>query len=413
MQGIICKNNQWHVDGVAVTDLAKQYSTPCYVYSQSVFEQAYADIQKTFCKSAPHIHYAVKTNDNLNLLRLLVALGAGFDIVSIGELRKVLEAGGDSRRIVFSGVGKKTSEIIQALKYGIYSFNIESEDELYRIIDCAKNINAVAPVAIRLTLEVDGNTHQYLTTGTSDTKFGVTASDALRLAVVAHNSDAIDFLGFSCHVGSQINKESIYLELADKMAEQVNIAEAANIPIKMVDMGGGFAIDYAKLQQQPIHLPEYDKKLATLFSDKVIIIEPGRSISAGAGLLLTTVEYVKTNPHKKIWVVDAAMNDLIRPALYGAIHPIVSAVSSDNSADVGDVVGPVCESADVFYKNCQLVVKTGDVLIIFNTGAYGEVLTSNYNCRLRPAAVLVNNGQSRLIRKPQTFDQLVAPERDL
>lgn len=412
-QGIYQQNGEWHIDGIAITTIAHQYETPCYVYSQSVFTDAYKHIKSTFSLSKPHIHYAVKTNDNLFLLRLLVDMGAGFDVVSIGELYKVLEAGGEAKNIVFSGVGKKQSEITQALNYGVYSLNIESESELYRVIDCAEKSNTIAPVAIRITLEVDGNTHQYLTTGTSDTKFGVVADNAQKLAKIAHENNRIDFLGFSCHVGSQISNESIFLDLAEKMAEQVNNAQAANIPIKMVDMGGGFAIDYNQLQHPPLNLSCYDKKLSELFGDKTIIIEPGRSISAGAGLLLTTIEYIKTTPHKKIWVVDAAMNDLIRPALYGAYHPIRAAIDNDTTEEIGDVVGPVCESADVFLKNCQLAAAAGDILIIFNAGAYGEVLASNYNCRLKPSSILVNKGESKIIRRAQTFSDLIKFEKGL
>lgn len=412
--GFYQQKGRWHVDGMPLAAVAQQHGTPCYVYSQSIFAQSYQNIKNAFLGSGAQIHYAVKANDNLTLLGLLAQWGSGFDIVSVGELHKVLAAGGQASAVIFSGVGKKNSEIETALTKGIKCFNVESVGELDRIIHCAKSLNKVAPVAIRLTLEVDGDTHQYLTTGTTDTKFGVSLADVDGLVATAHASPFIEFLGFSCHVGSQISDQNIYLALCDKMATQVQHTEAMGIPVSTVDMGGGFAVDYQTIEHgaRPLSTwQKYDAQLARHFTNKQIIIEPGRSVIAAAGVLLTTVEYVKHSPNKQIWVVDAAMNNLIRPALYGAHHPIINAQATSEAAAVGDVVGPICESADFLAKNHPLAAQVGDLLVIFNVGAYGEVLSSNYNSRLKPPSLLVHNGNAKIIRQPQTIDDLLKPEQ--
>lgn len=405
------KDGTWHGDGVPLTAVASRYPTPCYVYSQSALETAYRQIRDVFRQSRPRVHYAVKTNDNLSLLRLLRQCGAGFDIVSGGELARVLEAGGEANQVVFSGVGKSESDINAALAAGIGCFNVESQQELARIEACAKAAGAVAPVAMRLTLDIDGGTHRHLTTGLRGGKFGVGGDEGRHLAHVATKSPHLKFWGFSCHVGSQIADETAYLELAQAMAAQVDLAERDGLAVSGVDMGGGFAVDYDKIDQPPPALARYDEALAALFRGKDLIIEPGRRIAAAAGVLLARVEYVKQSGDKTVWVIDAGMNDLLRPALYGGAHPVRPVTEKTQPHSRGDVVGPVCESADITATDLQLALAAGDLLAVFNAGAYGMVMASNYNARLRPAAVLLTNGAMRQIRRAETYDEMVMFER--
>ena len=409
--GFTRHQGRWFADGVAFTDIARQYGTPCHVYSASAFHSALHRLQSAFCHSSPQLFYAVKTNDQLALLKLLSDQGVGFDIVSGGELKKVLAAGGDPARIVFSGAGKRADEIDAALAQGIRCLNIESAPELSRINDRAQATGRTAAVSLRLTLNIDGETHRYLTTGTQETKFGIPPAEALSLAKQAAQSPHLDFLGYSCHVGSQIRDEATYQKLAEAMAAAVAATEAEGLAIRQINMGGGFAINDQSIAPTTLSLANYDQSLARHFQGKTLIIEPGRSIAAEAGALLTRVEYVKTLPDKTIWIVDAGMNDLIRPALYDARHPVSEAAPSAAPSAKGDIVGPVCENADIFLDNQTLAAAADDYLIFFNTGAYGEVMASNYNARPFPPAVLTENSAARLIRRPQTLNELLA--RDL
>lgn len=397
----------WHADGVSLAEVAAKCKTPCYVYSRSALLDSYSRLKDAFCHSCPQICYAVKTNDSIALLRLLAEQGSGFDIVSGGELQRVLLAGGRAADVVFSGVGKSALEIDTALAAGIGCFNVESEQELARIEQRAAAAGEVAPVALRLTLDIAADTHRHLTTGLSGGKFGVSAEDGQRLARVAAHSSHLDFLGFSCHIGSQIRDESIYLKLAAAMAAQVQRAEADGIAVARVDMGGGFGVDDAQLAPPLMPLAQYDRALAEHFAGRQLIIEPGRSIAAAAGALLTTVEYVKTAPDKTIWVVDAGMATLLRPALYDARHPVLPLHDSGAATRRGDVVGPICESADVLARGCALALAAGEVALIFNAGAYGMVMASNYNAHPRPGAVLAADGQWREIRRRETMQDML------
>ena len=407
MMGFYKTDGCWHGDGVALTAVAARYPTPCYVYSHSALRGAYHAIRNAFPASRPQLCYAVKTNDNLSLLRLLHAEGAGYDIVSGGELARVLAAGGDAGKIVFSGVGKSVAEINEALVAGVGCFNVESAQELERIESCARTAAVVAPVAVRLTPNIDGGTHRHLTTGLSGGKFGVDSSLGRRLAHVATDSPHLDFLGFSCHIGSQISAEDTYVKLAQAMAAEVALARQDGLTVRRVDMGGGFAVDYDCVQQPPPSLARYDEALAALFVGIDLIIEPGRCIAAPAGVLLTRVEYIKESGGKTIWVVDAGMNDLIRPALYDGRHPLAAAVDLPRPAASGDVVGPVCENADILGKNYDLALAAGDLLAIFNAGAYCMVMASNYNARLRPAAVLLQDGGMTAVRRRETYADMM------
>lgn len=393
----------WHADGVALTDIASSYDTPCYVYSQTALLESYRQIKTAFCHSCPRFCYAVKTNDTIALLHLLAAQGAGFDIVSAGELQRVLLAGAAAADVVFSGVGKSVKEIDAGLTAGIGCFNVESEQELARIEQRAAAAGVQAPVALRLTLDIDGQTHRHLTTGMSGGKFGVMAADGQRLARVAAQSSHLDFLGFSCHIGSLISDQTIYVRLAAAMAEQVAQAEADGIPVRRVNLGGGFGIDYRQINPPLMPLADYDRVLSEHFDGRTIILEPGRSITAAAGVVLATVEYVKRSADKTIWVLNAGMQTLLRPALYDAYHPI-RPLSEPPAAAVqyGDVVGPICENADILGRERELSLNAGDGVIIFNAGAYGLVMANNYNAHPRPGALLTADGRWREIRRAET-----------
>ena len=408
-RGFYHRADGWYADGVALAQLAAAYRTPCYIYSQTALLDSYERLKAAFCHSYPRLCYAVKTNDSLALLHLLVQAGAGFDIVSGGELQRVLAAGGRAADIVFSGTGKTTAEIREALAAGIGCFNVESEQELARIEQLAAAADTVAPVALRLTLDIDGGTHRHLTTGVTGGKFGVAAEDGQRLARLAAQSSHLQFLGFSCHVGSQVTDEQIYLRLAAAMAAEVERAEADGIAVSQIDMGGGFGIDYRQINPALPPLAQYDRALSEYFTGRRLIIEPGRSIAAAVGALLVTVEYVKKSGGKTMWVVDAGMTMLLRPALYDAYHPVapVTDTSPPVPVQTGDMVGPVCENADILARDRELALAAGDCALIFNAGAYGMVMASNYNAYPRPGALLLADGKWREIRRPETVRDML------
>ena len=401
------ENGAWHAEGVALAQIAAACKTPCYVYSRGAFVGAYQRLRGAFSHTSPQLCYAVKTNDSIALLKLLVQEGAGFDIVSGGELQRVLAAGAAAADVVFSGVGKRVEEIDAALAAGIGCFNVESAQELARIAARAAAAGTTAPVALRLTLDIDGGTHRHLTTGLAGGKFGISPAEGQQLARQAAADSALEFLGFSCHIGSQVSDEAVYLQLAAAMAAQVQAAEDAGIAVRRVNMGGGFGIDYMDLAPQLMPLAQYDRALAQHFAGRQVIIEPGRSIAAAAGVLLTTVEYVKTAADKTIWVVDASMATLLRPALYDAYHPVQPVQETNAAAACGDVVGPVCESADILARGRALALQAGDVAVIFNAGAYGMVMANNYNAQPRPPEVLVDGDTWRETRRRETLEDMM------
>lgn len=413
---MFCHNAQasaWYVEQVALADIARNYPTPCYIYSQAELRRAYDAIKNAFATSRPHIHYAVKSNDTLAVLQRLAQWGAGFDIVSGGELARVLAAGGAPAEIVFSGVGKRQSEIADALQAGIGCFNVESEAELARIEQCAQTHGAPAPVSLRLTFGIDAHTHRHLTTGLSTGKFGVSVAQGRALARRAHESAHLNFLGLSAHIGSHVDDEQIYIALTEAMAAAVAQLQQDGVPVAQVDMGGGFGIDDSQPHPALPSFAAYDRQLHALFARQKIIIEPGRCMSATMGALLTRVEYVKPAAGKTIWVVDAAMNDLLRPALYDAAHPVVNIGESAAVECMGDVVGPVCESADIIASNRLLAAAAGEHLLILNAGAYGAVMASNYNTRPRPAALWIDGSNIRTVRRAETTADLLARDAKL
>ncbi len=401
-------------EDIPVKAIADTYGTPTYVYSRATIERhwkAYDDALKG------HKHlvcYAVKANSNLAVLNVMARLGSGFDIVSKGELQRVLAAGGDAAKTIFSGVGKSVEDIEYALESNIKCFNIESEQELERISAIASAKNKIASVSVRVNPDVDAKTHPYISTGLKDNKFGVPIEDAVRIYQKAHAMDAINVVGIDCHIGSQLTEISPFVDALMRVLHLVEQLESKEISIKHLDLGGGLGICYN--DEKPPLPSEWTgalKQQLASFNGE-IIIEPGRSIVGNAGILLTQVEYLKLTEHKNFAIVDAAMNDLMRPALYGAWQKIeeVDKTLSRNT-HVFDVVGPICETGDFLGKDRELAISQGDLLSIRSAGAYGFTMSSNYNSRPRTAEVMVDGDQHHLIRERETFDDLIQGEKIL
>ncbi len=399
------------VDGVALSDIAREFATPTYVYSQATIEARWRGFDRAFGERQHLICYAVKACSNIAILNLFARLGSGFDIVSGGELERVLRAGGDPARVVFSGIGKRRDEIERALIAGIRCFNVESASELKTIEGCARSLGRVAPVSLRINPDVDTNTHAHVTTGLKENKFGVPVQTAAALYQYAAASDALNALGVSCHIGSQITALEPFSEAFRRVLEFARELESSDIKAHQLDLGGGLGVAYG--DEQPPTPADYVSHILATMNNRSweILIEPGRALVADAGVLLTRILYLKTEGQRNFAVVDAAMNDLLRPALYGARHSVV-AVAPDTGITPQryDVVGPVCESADVIARDCKLAVCEDDLLAVLTVGAYGFSMAGNYNSRPRPAEVLINDGEARLIRSRETPEDLMAGE---
>jgi len=402
-----------HAEQVSLEEIARRFGTPCYVYSRAAIEANYARFAAALAGRHSLIAYSVKANSNLAVLGLMARLGAGFDIVSGGERARVLAAGGDPRKVVFSGVGKSEAEIEQALRAGILCLNLESEAELERVDAIAARLGVRAPVAFRVNPDVDAKTHPYISTGLKDNKFGVAYADAERIYQAAARRKAIDVVGVGCHIGSQMTGAGPFVDAAARILALAERLARAGIPLAHIDLGGGFGIRYK--DEAPAPVGEFlDGALGVLAGRKeMLIVDPGRAIVGDAGLLLTRIEYVKPGETKNFVVVDAAMNDLIRPALYGAWHELrqVRQAESNAVAGVYDVVGPICESADFLARERKLDARPGGLLALMSAGAYGMVMSSNYNTRPRPAEVMVSGGAATLVRERETVAQLFAAER--
>ena len=403
-------NGQLLAGKVAISDLAKQYGTPLYVYCADHITQQFCAYQDSLKDKQHLICYAVKANSNLSVLNLLAKLGAGFDIVSQGELERVLKAGGDPKKIVFSGVAKSIVEIKRALEVGIKCFNVESEPELYRINEIAKQLGKIATVSLRINPDVDAKTHPYISTGLRENKFGISYQLALDFYQKAACLSHIKIVGIDCHIGSQLTELSPFLDAADRILTLVDKLKAENIHLEHIDLGGGLGVCYDN-ETPPcasLLVSELMVKLAN-YAELEVIFEPGRSIAANAGLLITKVEYTKHQDDNHFAIVDAGMNDLIRPALYQAwmrVLPVKEPKSSDNK-EYYNVVGPICESSDVLAYQRELSVAQDDLLVICSAGAYGFSMASNYNSHPRPAEVMLEgDNQHKLIRKRETFDDL-------
>jgi diaminopimelate decarboxylase len=405
--GVLC------AEQVPFEEIARRFGTPCYVYSRAVIEGNFARFSSALAGRKSLIAYSVKANSNLAVLAIMARLGAGFDIVSGGELARVLAAGGDPRKVVFSGVGKTQAEIEQALRAGILCLNLESEAELERVSATAARLGVRAPVAFRVNPDVDAKTHPYISTGLKDNKFGIAYADAERIYRDAARHGSLELVGIGCHIGSQLTSAAPFIDAAARILALTERLERAGIGLSHIDLGGGFGIRYK--DESPAPVGEFlNGALRVLAGRKeTLIIDPGRSIVGEAGVLLTRVEYLKPGDAKNFAVVDAAMNDLIRPALYGAWHEVRQVLETEPDAVAGvyDIVGPVCESADFLARERKLALRPGSLLAVMSAGAYGMVMSSNYNTRPRPAEVLVSGASASLIRERETVDQLFAAER--
>jgi diaminopimelate decarboxylase len=405
--GVLC------AEQVSLEEIARRFGTPCYVYSRAAIEGNYARFASALAGRSSLIAYSVKANSNLAVLGLMARLGAGFDIVSGGELARVLAAGGDPRKVVFSGVGKSEAEIERALRAGILCLNLESEAELVRVDAIAARLGVRAPVALRVNPDVDAKTHPYISTGLKDNKFGIAYDEAERICRDAARRKNIALTGIGCHIGSQLANAAPFIDASARILALVERLARTGIALSHIDLGGGFGIRYK--DEAPATIAEFlDGALGVLAGRKeTLIVDPGRAIVGDAGLLLTRIEYVKPGETKNFVVVDAAMNDLIRPALYSAWHEVRQVRETESAAVAGvyDVVGPVCESADFLARERKLAVRPGGLLAIMSAGAYGMVMSSNYNTRPRPAEVMVSSGAASLVRERETVDQLFAAER--
>lgn len=420
LTGFTERHGEWFAEGILLSDLASQYGTPLYVYSKYAICAAYraydvACIRANGSRRA-RIHYAVKANSNLAVLDELKQLGAGFDLVSGGELARALYIGADPKSMVFAGVGKSADEIKFALTVGVKCINVESIPELHRVNLIAKGLGLRAPVSLRVNPDVDAQTHPYISTGLKDNKFGIAYFEVLKTYREAALLPHIDIVGIDCHIGSQITNASPYLDALDKVLDLIDQLKREGIIIHHLDLGGGLGIDYGS--DAPPDITEFTNTLLNRvdergFAHLDIILEPGRSLVGNAGVLLTQVEYLKTGADKNFCIVNAAMNDLMRPALYDAYHAIVPIKSRTDKPISYDVVGPVCESGDWLGKDRALAVQEGDVLAILSAGAYGFVMASNYNTRGRPAEVMVDGNQAHLVREREAVNSLFANERTI
>ncbi len=399
-----------HVEGLSLAEIAATHGTPCYVYSKAAMVAAYEEFVTAFAGLDPLICYAVKANGNLSILHLLSRLGAGFDIVSGGELSRVLAAGGDPGRVVFSGVGKSAAEMQQALQAGVLCFNVESPAELQRLSEVATGLNLTAPVSLRVNPDVDPGTHPYIATGLKESKFGIAYQDAFDLYRHAAQLPGIRLLGIDCHIGSQITELSPFVAALDKVLDLARRLAGAGITLHHLDLGGGVGIRYRA--EAPLRLADYAHAVAERMggSGLRLLLEPGRRIVGNSGLLLTRIEYLKSSPARRFAIVDAAMNDLIRPALYDAWHEIVPVQEGQGTPFPMDVVGPVCETGDILGSSRTLAVSAGDLLAILSAGAYGASMGSNYNARPRPTEILVDGHSARVIRRRETIPALFENE---
>ena len=400
---------------VSLEDIARRFGTPCYVYSRAVIERNFGEFARALAGRSALVAYSVKANGNLALLALLAKLGAGFDIVSGGELARVLAAGGDARKVVFSGVGKSERELAQALEARILCLNLESEAELDRVAVVAARLGVKAPVAFRVNPDVDPKTHPHISTGLKQNKFGIAYADAERVYREAAKRPGIEVVGIGCHIGSMMAGAGPFIDATARIAALAGRLESSGIHLSHIDLGGGFGIRYRAGAPQASIAEFLGGALGVLAGrGQRLIVDPGRSIIGEAGVLLTRIEYVKPGEAKSFVVVDAAMNDLIRPALYDAWHEVLAVRESAESgarAGVYDIVGPVCESADFLARDRRLAVRAGELLAVMSAGAYGMAMSSNYNARPRPAEVLVAGDHAELVRERETVEQLFAAER--
>ncbi|MGO2135198.1 diaminopimelate decarboxylase [Marinobacter sp.] len=408
------RNGELYAEDVPVSSIAERFGTPAYVYSRATLERHYRAYDDALKDRAHLVCYAVKANSNLAVLNVLARLGAGFDIVSAGELERVLRAGGDAGKIVFSGVGKQEWEMRRALEAGVRCFNVESDTELDRLNAVAGEMGVKAPVSLRVNPDVDAGTHPYISTGLKENKFGIDIAEALAVYTRAAALPNLVINGVDCHIGSQLITVSPFLDALDRVLELIDALAENGIRIRHLDMGGGLGVTYD--DEQPPQPSEYVRALDERIGDRELelILEPGRSIAANAGILITRVEFLKCTEHRNFAIIDAAMNDLIRPALYSAWQAIVPVQPhGDAEEKVWDLVGPVCETGDFLGKDRPLQLKAGDLLAVRSAGAYGFVMSSNYNTRNRPPELMVDGEHVHIVRRRETIEDQLAPENCL
>lgn len=405
------RNGELFAEDVSLHELAAQYGTPCYVYSRATLERHWHAFDEAFAGRPHLVCFAVKANSNLAVLNVLARLGSGFDIVSGGELERVIAAGGDPSRVLFSGVGKTEAEMRHALEVGIRCFNVESEAELERLQQVAADMHKVAPVALRVNPDVDAKTHPYISTGLKENKFGIEINKALRIYKRAQDMPNIQVSGIDCHIGSQLTELAPFLDALERLLELIQRLQAEGIGIDHLDLGGGLGVRYN--DEHPPEPADYAKAVAERLGDIPceIYIEPGRAIAANAGILLTRVEYLKPGETKNFAVIDAAMNDLIRPSLYAAWQAIIPVDEAPEGEEGNyDLVGPICETGDFLGKDRHLTLREGSLLAVRSAGAYGFTMASNYNTRPRAAEVMVDGDRAYLVRKRETLKELFAGE---
>ncbi|MDQ7074478.1 MAG: diaminopimelate decarboxylase [Gammaproteobacteria bacterium] len=404
------KNKRLCAESVDLKELAAEYGTPLYVYSRATLERHWRAFDDALAERRHLVCYAVKANSNVAVLNVLARLGSGFDIVSVGELERVLAAGGDPKKVVFSGVGKRSSEIRRALQVGIRCFNVESLPELKRINRVAMMEGNVAAVSLRVNPDVDAKTHPYISTGLKENKFGIAVDQALTAYQYAASLSNLQVVGIDCHIGSQLTEIAPFVAALQRVLALVEKIEAAGIELQHLDLGGGLGICYD--DETPPEPRQWAEALNAVLGDldKEIIIEPGRAIAGNAGILLTEVEFLKPTESHNFAIVDAAMNDLLRPALYQAWQKIVPVLPRDGKTEVYDVVGPICETGDFLGKGRELCLQEGDLLAIRSSGAYGFTMSSNYNSRPRAAEVMVDGEHAHLVRARETVQQLMVGE---
>ena len=402
------KNNQLMAENLPVKQLAEQFGTPLYVYSRATLERHWHAFNNAFGEHPHLVCFAVKSNPNIAILNIMAKLGSGFDIVSQGELERVLAAGGDAGKVVFSGVAKSSQEIARALEVNIRCFNVESEAELLRINQIAGEMGKIAPISLRVNPDVDAHTHPYISTGLKENKFGVSVEQAREVYKLAVTLSNIKIVGMDCHIGSQLTELQPFLDAVDRLIVLMEQLKQDGIHLKHLDLGGGLGVTYT--DETPPHPTEYAKALwekLSAFSELEIIVEPGRAITANAGILVTKVEYLKSNESRNFAIVDAGMNDMIRPALYQAYMNILEIDRTlAREEKIYDVVGPICETSDFLGKQRKLAIAEGDYLAQRSAGAYGASMSSNYNSRPRTAEVMVDGDKAYLIRRREALNEL-------
>ena len=402
------KNNQLMAENLPVKQLAEQFGTPLYVYSRATLERHWHAFNNAFGEHPHLVCFAVKSNPNIAILNVMAKLGSGFDIVSQGELERVLAAGGDAAKVVFSGVAKSRQEIARALEVNIRCFNVESEAELLRINQIAGDMGKIAPISLRVNPDVDAHTHPYISTGLKENKFGVSVEQAREVYKLAATLPNIKIVGMDCHIGSQLTELQPFLDAVDRLIVLMEQLKQDGIHLKHLDLGGGLGVTYT--DEKPPHPTDYAKALwekLSAFSELEIIVEPGRAITANAGILVTKVEYLKSNESRNFAIVDAGMNDMIRPALYQAYMNILEIDRTlAREEKMYDVVGPICETSDFLGKQRKLAIAEGDYLAQRSAGAYGASMSSNYNSRPRTAEVMVDGDKAYLIRRREALNEL-------